>query len=128
MAEAQLAQRPTLRAAHSMDETSTTAPSRGRPAATAQRPWYEGLLAGVRYELVLDDEWGYPLVAFRDGQWFDVKAFTASPITLRAAALRNRAWASAVVATSLDWVRANPTTERAFELRTEVALLVGELV
>ncbi|HSK25794.1 MAG TPA: hypothetical protein VK894_02670 [Jiangellales bacterium] len=98
------------------------------PDEPATQPsWYEGLLGGRRYDVVYDDSHGYPLIAFHDGQWYDVTAFTPRPISVRHALRRDPVWAGAVVQTVCAWMRSNPETERAFELGTELALAVGEL-
>ncbi|MBD0292314.1 MAG: hypothetical protein ICV70_01900 [Jiangellaceae bacterium] len=94
---------------------------------SAERPWYHGLLGGRDYEVVYDDAEGYPLLAFADGQWFDVATLTPRPISLRHALRRDPAWSGAVVQTVCLWMRAHPGEERSFELATELALAVGEL-
>jgi hypothetical protein len=95
--------------------------------SSTQPPWYDGLLGGRQYDVVYDDAHGYPLIAFRDGQWYDVTAFTPRPVSVRHALRRDTAWAGAVVQTVCLWMRNHPRDERSFELATELALTVGEL-
>lgn len=95
--------------------------------AATQPSWYEGLLGGRRYEIVYDDTHGYPLIAFADGRWYDVTAFTPRPISVRQALRRDPAWAGAVVQTLCLWMRKHPADERSFEMATELALAVGEM-
>lgn len=92
-----------------------------------QREWYDGLLAGRTYDVVCDDGEGYPLIAFTDGQWYDVTRFTARPISVRSAVRADPSWAGAVVQAVCWWIREHPDDERSFELATELALAVGEL-
>jgi hypothetical protein len=99
-------------------------PSR-QPAG--DRSWYEGLLGGREYEVVYDDADGYPLLAFAEGQWYDVTSFTPRPVSVRFALRRDSAWSGAVVQTVCLWMRSHPHHERSFELATELALAVGEL-
>ncbi len=98
-----------------------------RGAATGNRAWYDSLLSGREYEVVYDDADGYPLLAFADGQWYDVTSFTARPVSVRHAIHLDPAWAGAVVQTICSWMRSNPNHDRSFELATELALAVGEL-
>jgi hypothetical protein len=108
----------------------SSAPS-GGPAGSAQqagnRTWYDSLLSGRQYEVVYDDAAGYPLIAFADGQWFDVTSFNPQPVTVRHAMRLDPAWAGAIVQTVCMWMRGNPNHDRSFELATELALAVGEL-
>ena len=94
---------------------------------TQERSWYDGLLGGRNYEVVYDDSDGYPLLAFADGRWYDVAAFTPRPVSVRHALRRDPAWSGAVVQTVCLWMRSHPNHERSFELATELALAVGEL-
>lgn len=103
----------------------------GPDAAAAQqagnRAWYDSLLSGRQYDVVYDDADGYPLLAFADGQWFDVTEFNPQPVTVRYAMRLDPAWAGAIVQTVCMWMRSNPNHDRSFELATELALAVGEL-
>ncbi len=94
---------------------------------TNGRSWYDGLLGGREYEVVYDDAEGYPLLAFAEGQWYDVTSFTPRPVSVRYALRRDAAWSGAVVQTVCLWMRSHPNHERSFELATELALAVGEL-
>ncbi|MGH8774783.1 MAG: hypothetical protein ACRDWI_06320 [Jiangellaceae bacterium] len=105
----------------------SVAPLPGATVSTGQQSWYEGLLGSHEYEVVYDDAEGYPLLAFADGQWYDVTAFTPRPVSVRFALRRDSAWSGAVVQTVCLWMRGHPTQERSFELATELALAVGEL-
>ncbi|MGH8824617.1 MAG: hypothetical protein ACRDVN_09085 [Jiangellaceae bacterium] len=106
----------------------TPAPAPLTTAAEArERSWYEGLLGGREYEVVYDDAEGYPLLAFAEGQWYDVTSFTPRPVSVRYALRRDPAWSGAVVQTVCLWMRGHPHHERSFELATELALAVGEL-
>ena len=102
-------------------------PTRANPDTGQDRAWYDGLLGGRNYDVVYDDADGYPLLAFADGRWYDVAAFTPSPVSLRHALRRDPAWSGAVVQTVCLWMRGHPHHERSFELATELALAVGEL-
>lgn len=79
------------------------------------------------FEVVYDDAAGRPMIAFADGQWYDVTARVPRPISVRNALRRDAAWAGAVVQTVCLWMRSNPRHERSFDLATELALAVGEL-
>ena len=91
------------------------------------RAWYDSLLSGREYEVVYDDAEGYPLLAFTDGQWYDVTSFNPRPVSVRYAIHLDPAWAGAVVQTVCSWMRSNPNHDRSFELATELALAMGEL-
>ena len=106
--------------------THAHAPLTPEPAAR-ERSWYDGLLGGREYEVVYDDAEGYPLLAFAEGQWYDVTSFTPRPVSVRHALRRDAAWSGAVVQTVCLWMRGHPNHERSFELATELALAVGEL-
>ena len=106
--------------------THAQAPLTPEPAAR-ERSWYDGLLGGREYEVVYDDAEGYPLLAFAEGQWYDVTSFTPRPVSVRHALRRDAAWSGAVVQTVCLWMRGHPHHERSFELATELALAVGEL-
>jgi hypothetical protein len=79
------------------------------------------------YDVVCEDADGEPMIAFVNGQWFDVTSYAPRPISVRRALRRDPAWAGAVVQTVCLWMRRHPNDERAFELATELALAVGEL-
>jgi hypothetical protein len=98
-----------------------------RTAKTGQPSWYDGLLGGQEYDVVYDDADGYPLLAFAEGQWYDVTSYTPRPVSVRYALRRDPAWSGAVVQTVCLWMRGHPHHERSFELATELALAVGEL-
>jgi hypothetical protein len=85
-------------------------------------------LARPRYEVVFDGAGGSPLLAFSDGQWYDVSGGSPRPVSLRRALRRDPAWAGAVVQAVCLWMRRHPGDERSFELATELALAVAELV
>lgn len=85
------------------------------------------MLNGRQYEVVYDDSEGYPLLAFSDGQWYDVTSAAPRTVTIRHALRLDPAWAGAVVQTVCMWMRSNPNHDRSFELATELALAVGEL-
>lgn len=106
--------------------TRAQAPLTPAPGAR-ERSWYDGLLGGREYEVVYDDAEGYPLLAFAEGQWYDVTSFTPRPVSVRYALRRDAAWSGAVVQTVCLWMRGHPHHERSFELATELALAVGEL-
>ncbi|NDL60121.1 hypothetical protein [Phytoactinopolyspora mesophila] len=80
-----------------------------------------------QYEVVYDDAEGRPLLAFTDGQWWDMTSYTPRPVTVRFALRRDPSWAGAVVQTVCLWMRSHPNDERSFDLATELALAVGEL-
>lgn len=108
--------------------TPRTAPNDSSGSATAgNRAWYDSLLSGRQYEVVYDDANGYPLLAFADGQWYDVTSFTPQAVTVRHAFRLDSAWSGAIVQTVCMWMRSNPNHDRSFELATELALAVGEL-
>lgn len=98
-----------------------------RGASSGNRAWYDSLLSGREYDVVYDDAEGYPLLAFADGQWYDVTSFTPRPVSVRHAIHLDPAWAGAVVQTVCSWMRSNPNHDRSFELATELALAVGQL-
>lgn len=98
-----------------------------RGPTTGNRAWYDSLLSGREYEVVYDDAEGYPLLAFADGQWYDVTSFNPRPVSVRYAIHLDPAWAGAVVQTVCSWMRSNPSHDRSFELATELALAMGEL-
>jgi hypothetical protein len=100
--------------------TSTTSP----PVATLIGPNITSL---DDFEVVYDDAAGRPMIAFTEGQWYDVTGHTPRPISVRNALRRDAAWAGAVVQTVCLWMRSNPRHERSFDLATELALAVGEL-
>ncbi|MBB5786998.1 hypothetical protein [Jiangella mangrovi] len=85
------------------------------------------LVGSMVYEVVYDDPNGNPMLAFADGQWFDVTSFAPRPVSVRHALRRDPAWSGAVVQTICLWMRSNPNHERSFDLATELALAVGEL-
>jgi hypothetical protein len=95
--------------------------------AAGNRTWYDSLLSGREYDVVYDDAEGYPLLAFADGQWYDVTSFNPRPVSVRYAIHLDPAWAGAVVQTVCSWMRSNPNHDRSFELATELALAMGEL-
>lgn len=80
-----------------------------------------------QYEVVYEDAVGNPLLAFSDGQWWDVSAPNPRPVSVRFALRRDPSWAGAVVQTVCLWMRSNPNHDRSFDLATELALAVGEL-
>ncbi|AYY11650.1 hypothetical protein EF847_01820 [Actinobacteria bacterium YIM 96077] len=80
-----------------------------------------------QYEVVYEDVTGNPLLAFSDGQWWDVAGTSPRPVSVRFALRRDPSWAGAVVQTVCLWMRSNPQHERSFDLATELALAVGEL-
>ena len=98
-----------------------------RGPTTGNRAWYDSLLSGREYDVVYDDAEGYPLLAFADGQWYDVTSFNPRPVSVRYAIHLDPAWAGAVVQTVCSWMRSNPDHDRSFELATELALAMGEL-
>lgn len=106
-------------------QTPPTQQDRG--PATGNRAWYDSLLSGREYDVVYDDAEGYPLLAFADGQWYDVTSFSPRPVSVRYAIHLDPAWAGAVVQTVCSWMRSNPNHDRSFELATELALAMGEL-
>ena len=97
------------------------------PRPTGDRSWYDDLLGGREYDVVYDDADGYPLLAFAEGQWYDVTSLTPRLVSVRFALRRDSAWSGAVVQTVCLWMRSHPHHERSFELATELALAVGEL-
>lgn len=99
----------------------------GQLPSSQERSWYDSLLGGREYEVVYDDADGYPLLAFADGQWYDVTSLTPRPVSVRYALRRDSAWSGAVVQSVCLWMRGHPHHERSFELATELALAVGEL-
>lgn len=80
-----------------------------------------------QYEVVYDDADGRPLLAFSEGQWYDISSYHPHPIAVRSALRRDPSWAGAVVQTVCLWMRSHPNDERSFDLATELALAVGEL-
>lgn len=100
----------------------TTPP--GYPEPDSNR---HALVGSMVYEVVYDDPHGNPMLAFADGQWFDVTSFAPRPVSVRHALRRDPAWSGAVVQTICLWMRSNPNHERSFDLATELALAVGEL-
>lgn len=102
-------------------------PGQERGSSAGNRAWYDSLLSGREYDVVYDDAEGYPLLAFADGQWYDVTSFNPRPVSVRYAIHLDPAWAGAVVQTVCGWMRGNPGHDRSFELATELALAVGEL-
>ncbi|NED98457.1 hypothetical protein G1H11_24465 [Phytoactinopolyspora alkaliphila] len=80
-----------------------------------------------QYEVVYEDAHGYPLLAFSDGQWWDMASVSPRPVSVRFALRRDPSWAGAVVQTVCLWMRSHPHDERSFDLATELALAVGEL-
>src|SRR5690606_873417 len=109
-------------------------PSRPVPMAVTTPPGYPDpdsnrhALGGFNdYEVVYDDPQGNPMLAFADGQWFDVTSLSPRPVSVRHALRRDPAWSGAVVQTLCPWMRSNPNHERSFGLATELALAVGEL-
>lgn len=102
-----------------------------RPASTSSPP--VATLIGPHitslddFEVVYDDAAGRPMIAFSEGQWYDVTGHTPRPISVRNALRRDAAWAGAVVQTVCLWMRSSPRHERSFDLATELALAVGEL-
>ena len=107
--------------------TQEAPPRPDRASATGNRAWYDSLLSGREYDVVYDDAEGYPLLAFADGQWYDVTTINPRPVSVRHAIHLDPAWAGAVVQTVCSWMRSNPSHDRSFELATELALAVGEL-
>lgn len=105
----------------------TQAPPAQQDRGSGNRAWYDSLLSGREYDVVYDDADGYPLLAFADGQWYDVTSFNPRPVSVRYAIHLDPAWAGAVVQTVCSWMRSNPNHDRSFELATELALAVGEL-
>ncbi|PZF84477.1 hypothetical protein [Jiangella anatolica] len=108
--------------------------SRPVPLAVTTPPGYpepdtnrHALVGSMVYEVVYDDPQGNPMLAFADGQWFDVTSFAPRPVSVRHALRRDPAWSGAVVQTICLWMRSNPNHERSFDLATELALAVGEL-
>jgi hypothetical protein len=98
-----------------------------RATETRERSWYDELLGGREYDVVYDDADGYPLLAFAEGQWYDVTSSTPRAVPVRYALRRDPAWSGAVVQTVCLWMRGHPHHERSLELATELALVVGEL-
>ncbi|WP_129668879.1 hypothetical protein [Phytoactinopolyspora endophytica] len=80
-----------------------------------------------QYEVVYEDGMGNPLLAFSDGQWWDIASSSPRPVSVRFALRRDPAWSGAVVQTVCLWMRSHPEDERSFDLATELALAVGEL-
>lgn len=103
--------------------TAVTTPP-GYPAPDSNR---HALGTQNHYEVVYDDARGNPMLAFADGQWFDVTSISPRPVSVRHALRRDPAWSGAVVQTICLWMRSNPRHERSFDLATELALAVGEL-
>jgi hypothetical protein len=98
------------------------------PQQTRQRrDTAENTALHQQYEVVYDDADGRPLLAFTDGQWWDMTSYTPRPVTVRFALRRDPSWAGAVVQTVCLWMRSHPNDERSFDLATELALAVGEL-
>ncbi|TDC56630.1 hypothetical protein E1212_01260 [Jiangella ureilytica] len=119
------------RARHHGDGLSAPRPARlavttppGYPEPDSNR---HALVGSMVYEVVYDDPHGNPMLAFADGQWFDVTSFAPRPVSVRHALRRDPAWSGAVVQTICLWMRSNPNHERSFDLATELALAVGEL-
>lgn len=80
-----------------------------------------------QYDVVYEDAVGQPLLAFSDGQWYDVTSYTPRQVSVRFALRCDPSWAGAVVQTICLWMRSHPDDERSFDLATELALAVGEL-
>lgn len=102
-------------------------PGQRNAQPSGNRTWYDSLLSGRQYDVVYDDADGYPLLAFTEGQWYDVTSYDPQPVSVRYALRLDPAWAGAVVQTVCMWMRSNPNHDRSFELATELALAVGEL-
>ncbi|TDE10083.1 hypothetical protein [Jiangella asiatica] len=107
---------------------------RSVPLAVTTPPGYpepdtnrHALVGSMVFEVVYDDPQGNPMLAFADGQWFDVTSIAPRPVSVRHALRRDPAWSGAVVQTICLWMRSNPNHERSFDLATELALAVGEL-
>jgi hypothetical protein len=113
--------------------SGTSAPRPARLAVTTPPGYPEpdsnrhALVGSMVYEVVYDDPHGNPMLAFADGQWYDVTSFAPRPVSVRHALRRDPAWSGAVVQTICLWMRSNPNHERSFDLATELALAVGEL-
>lgn len=111
---------------------SPATPSSPPPPVSSTSPPVAALVGpGVStiddFEVVYDDAAGRPMMAFADGQWYDVTSHVPRPISVRNALRRDPAWAGAVVQTVCLWMRSHPRHERSFDLATELALTVGEL-
>jgi hypothetical protein len=102
-----------------------TAVRQTRPDSATARPSTSPL--HQQYEVVYEDADGYPLLAFSDGQWWDMASMSPRPVSVRFALRRDPSWAGAVVQTVCLWMRSHPHDERSFDLATELALAVGEL-
>lgn len=102
-------------------------PGQRNAQPSGNRTWYDSLLSGRQYDVVYDDADGYPLLAFTEGQWYNVTSYDPQPVSVRYALRLDPAWAGAVVQTVCMWMRSNPNHDRSFELATELALAVGEL-
>lgn len=84
-------------------------------------------LVHQQYDVVYEDIDGSPLLAFADGQWWELTGLAPTAVTVRYALRRDPSWAGAVVQTVCLWMRSHPNDERSFDLATELALAVGEL-
>jgi len=97
-------------------------------------PSYDSLLPEPRqpdsqFDVVLPDQAGEPMLAFKNGQWFKLGAggITSSPITVRSAVLEYSDMAGSVVQILCWWMRENSRRERSLDIATELALAVTEL-
>jgi hypothetical protein len=119
-----------------MTETRPPVSTPAHGGRSGNRSWYDVVEEPAppvpAFEVVYEDEHGRPLIAFDAGQWYDVTDMSSGArpraISVRQALRRDPAWSGAVVQALCSWMRRNPGSERSFDLATELALAVGELV
>jgi hypothetical protein len=82
----------------------------------------------MRYDVVLPDALGHPMLAFRDGYWYRFGPESGpKPLNTRAAIFRYPEAAGSIVQVVCWWMREHRYEARALDLATELALAVGEL-
>lgn len=82
----------------------------------------------MRYDVVLPDALGHPMLAFRDGYWYRFGAESSPrPMSARSAIFRYPDAAGSIVQVICWWMREHRYEERALDLATELALAVSEI-
>lgn len=82
----------------------------------------------ARYDVVLPDALGHPMLAFRDGYWYRFGAESSPrPMSARSAIFRYPDAAGSIVQVICWWMREHRHEERALDLATELALAVSEI-
>ncbi|MGH3328971.1 MAG: hypothetical protein ACRDPT_14475 [Streptomycetales bacterium] len=80
------------------------------------------------YQVVLPDALGHPMLAFRDGYWYQIGSdFSPHPVTAHTAILRHPSTAGSIVQVLCWWMREHYRHPRALDLATELSLAVSEL-